>query len=116
MIPNVFSGTLYFDDGSSDRITVNRFIIRENEISFDLSATWNGTTTIIGLDGTAKKNGIRFESETLSPKPIDAEFYPVIILITEMESFEEGVFIEGIWKTQIAEIPFSGDLDFFNAC
>lgn len=116
MIPNIYSGTLYFDDGSSDRITVNRFIIRESEISFDLSATWNGTTTVIGLDGTAKKNGIQFESQALSPKPIDEGFFPVIILITEIENFEEGLIIEGVWKTQAIEIPFSGDLDFFSTC
>lgn len=115
MKPNIFSGTLYFDDGSSDRINVNRFIIRENEISFHLSATWNGITTIIELDGTAIKNGTRFESEAITPKPIDAGFYPVIIKITDMENFEEGIFIEGIWKTQTAEIPFSGDLNYFNA-
>lgn len=112
MTPSVFSGTLYFDDGSSDRITVNRFIVRENEISFHFSATWNGTATIIELDGTAVKNGSRFESKALSPKPIDAGFYPVTIEINDMENLEEGIFIAGVWKTQTSEIFFSGDLEF----
>jgi hypothetical protein len=115
MIPSVFSGTLYFDDGSSDRITVNRLIIREKDISFSLLATWNGMTTIIELDGAAAKNGNRFESKELSPKPIDAGFYPVTLEITEIENFEEGIFIAGIWKTKTSQIPFSGELDFFKA-
>ena len=113
MIPSAFSGTLYFDDGSSDRITVNRLIIREKDISFSLLATWNGMTTIIELDGTAVKNGNRFEPKELSPKPIDAGFYPVTIEITEIENFEEGIFIAGIWKIKTSQISFSGELDFF---
>ena len=113
MTPSVFLGTLYFDDGTSDRITVNRFIVRDEEISFNLSATWNGSATIIELDGAAVKNGNQFTSESLTPKPVDAGFYPVTIKITEMEIFEEGVSIAGMWTTQTTEIPFSGDLEFF---
>lgn len=115
MNPSVFSGTLYFDDGSSDRITVNKLIIREKDIAFSLSATWDGMTTIIELDGTAKKNGSGFESQELLPKPIDAGFYPVTLEIIEIESFEEGVLIAGMWKIKTAQIPFSGELNFFNA-
>jgi len=111
MTPRVFSGTLYFDDNSSDRITVKRFIVRDKEISFHLSTTWNGTATIIELDGRAINNGSRFESKKLYPKPVDASFYPVTLEIYEMEDFEEGISIAGIWKTQTSEIPFSGDLE-----
>lgn len=113
MIASVFSGTLYFDDGSNDRITVNRLIIREKDISFSLSATWNGMTTIIELDGNAVQKGSRFESKELFPKPIDAGFYPVTLEITDIEKFEEGVFIAGIWKIKTSQIPFSGELNFF---
>lgn len=114
MIHSVFSGTLYFDDESSDRITVNRLIVRDEEISFHLSSTWNGTATIIELDGTAVKSGGRFTSKSLVPKPIDAGFHSVIIEINEIDSFEEGITVAGVWKTQVSEIPFSGDLEFFN--
>lgn len=110
MNPKVFSGTLYFDDESSDRITVHRFIVREEEVAFHLTATWNGRTTLIELDGKAVQHGNLFTSERLIPKPLAAGFHPVTIELNELDPVDDGIYVAGVWRTKTIEIAFSGDL------
>lgn len=113
MSPNIYTGTLYFDDESSDRISVHRLIVRDGSVSFHFVSAWNGVTTRIEIDGTAEKGIKNFESNSIIPKPIDAGFYPVTITINEIEEFGGGVYISGVWKTKIGEVSFSGDLEPF---
>ncbi|BCX67124.1 hypothetical protein [Pseudomonas izuensis] len=107
----MFSGTLYFDDGSDDRLTVNRLIIRDNEIAFNIVATWNGMTTLIELDGIASHYRNEYISEGIIPKPINSNFHPVTITVHLLEPFENGISIEGSWETKMTKINFSGDLE-----
>lgn len=113
MSPNIYTGTLYFDDESSDIISVHRLIVRDESISFHFVSTWNGATTRIEIDGIAEKGIKNFESGPIKPKPIDAGFYPVTITINEIEEFEDVACISGVWKTKTGDVSFSGDLEPF---
>jgi len=112
-----FSGTLYFEDGSDDRIAVNRLIIREREIAFHFVATWNGTTTKIEVDGIANQDGSRYVSEGLNPKPINSGFLPVTIEFRLLEPVDGGgLYVKGRWGIKTTELDFAGDLESTTRC
>jgi hypothetical protein len=114
MTIGIYAGTLYFDDGSNDSITVNRLILRNREVAFHFNATWGGMTMRIEVDGVAVCDGNCYISESIAPRTIEAGFYPVIIKLCVLERCQNTLYVEGFWKTKVADIGFSGDLEGFN--
>ncbi len=100
----MYLGTLYFEDG--DRIDVRAFIVRENEVSFDLVGGW-GEHGMWARSGVAHKQGSSFHSE-IAPSYKDGVEGDLCKIVF---STVTGGEVRGSWFEQGEKRSFSGSLD-----
>ena len=102
-----FRGTLRFDDG--DAISVERLIVRDSDVAFDWTATWNGTANWkVSAVATKTPDGT-WVSRTLAKQ--FAKSFPCVITFLELDQPQSSEMeVSGLWSEGGNEYPFGGVL------
>ena len=100
----MYSGTLYFEDG--DPVEVRWFIVRDDEIAFDLTGGW-GEHGMWTRGGIARQQGPEFHSDVAPSFQEGVEGYPCKIVFQTVR----GGDVEGYWFEEGETRTFSGSLE-----
>jgi hypothetical protein len=106
-------GDLYFDD--DDTIKVGAFILRNEEISFDMTSSWagGGSWRVVAL--ATRKEGAENEFITGSEKATNVvtgvHSSQCRITFKLKEVSDEFISISGFWSEDAELYEFEGDLE-----
>lgn len=113
---NTYTGELDYLDDSGDYITVERFIVRAEEISFDLVTTW-GDDGDWRYSATAKReNADLFVTEQITGTPLRRglavkDEYASSLRFRISPGNGRALAVSGEWRYLLKTYYFSGTLD-----
>lgn len=105
----IFHGPLYYKD-SSDYLEVDRLIVREDHLAFQLTTTW-GEYGKWSVDGKAYQTGNEYVSEEISSRQGSREGLPCIIRFHIHSQIDNALSLEGAWSESGERYEFEGDLE-----
>lgn len=104
-----FHGRLYYKD-SSDYLVVERLIVREDHLAFQLTTTW-GEHGKWSVDGKAYQTGNEYVSEEMPSHQGSREWLPCIIRFRIHSQSDNVLSLEGSWSESGETYEFEGDLE-----
>jgi len=105
----VFNGFLYYKD-SGDYLEIERFIVRESQLAFQLTSTW-GEHGQWSIDATASQAGNEYISKEITSHQGKREGLPCIIRFRIKSQTENEVSVEGAWSESGEIYEFEGNLE-----
>jgi len=111
-----FEGNLYYDSEEyvdSDLIYVKRLVVREDNVAFDMTTSWNGRTDKLNFTGTAHLDRAigRYVSERFNVScEHDKTYSAAASLELELNPGSQGIDVSGKLKFVGVDYQFSGEL------
>lgn len=111
-----FDGNLYYDSENSadyDLINVARLIVREDNVSYEMTTSWNGKTDNLIFTGNALLNKAtgKYISESFNVSSEHDKYYSSIAYMDlELTPTGQGIEVVGTLKFLGSDYRFSGEL------
>ena len=108
----MYQGSLIYVNEDEDVLEFESFIIRNNEISFRATTTWNKSEKW-SIDTIAALHGKQYETDNASSfqEVYPTRTVPCQIVFSEVLPQEYEVTVKGYWLEKGNKYHFSGTLD-----
>ena len=108
----MYQGTLRYDDDDEDKLDFESFIIRDNEIAFRATTTWNKYEKWL-IDSNAIFNGQHYETGLVNSTQVmnSSRTASCQVIFSEVVPLESRVKVKGYWLEDCVEYHFSGSLE-----